>query len=122
MKRTFFLALAFVAALLTGPMLTACGSTPGAIVAAPQGPNAKVAAALAVSTEVRELLTIAVKADKISATDAENLRMQINTARAGIDVAQGMLKTSPVDGDARLSAARATLDAVKTYLLTQGAK
>lgn len=113
----FSMLLASAPALLIG-----CSGTNSILQPVPDGPNAKIAAALSSVTTARELLTTAVTADKISAADAENLRMQLNTARSGIDVAQTVFKTDTSGGDARLSAARAAIDGVRAYLITKGAK
>ena len=103
-------------------LLIGCSGMNSVLQPLPDGPNAKVAAALSSVTTARELLAVAVNADKISAADADNLRMQINTARSGIDLAQTAFKTDMAGGDARLSAARAAIDGVRAYLISKGTK
>jgi len=124
MKRLFATIVAAFALALAGPLaLSGCaGGISGIVAPTPAGVNAKVGVALSTVTEARELLTIAVNADKVSAADATNLREQLNTARAGIDTAQALLKTSPADADARLAVASAAITAVRNYLVTKGAK
>ena len=123
MKRLILSLFTAVALALAGPTLLIGCAGPNAIVQkVPDGPNAKISAALVSVTTARDLLTVAVNADKVSSADAQNLRMQLNTARASIDVAQDLFKTNPAGGDARLTAATAAINAVRAYLLTQGAK
>lgn len=125
MKRflaSFFTAIALSFAVLGPAVLTGC-TGPNAILApVPDGPNAKIAVALSSVTTARELLTTAVNANQITATDAENLRQQLNTARQGIDVAQTVFKTDLTGGEARLAAARLAIDGVRAYLIAKGAK
>ena len=123
MKRLLLSLFTAVALAIGGPVaLIGCAGPNSIVQKVPDGPNAKISVALASVTTARDLLTAAVNADKVTSADAQNLRVQINTARAGIDVAQDMFKTNPAGGDARLAAASAAISAVRAYLLTQGAK
>ena len=117
-----FLVAAMLAVALPLAVSGCAGGIGSVVSAAPSGPNSNTAIALTSVTTTRELLTAAVNADKISAADAENLRTQLNAARAGIDVAQSLYKTDPSGGDARLAISRAAIDAVRAYLIKQGAK
>lgn len=123
MKRLILTLFAAFSLSIAGPLaLSGCSGIDSIVQKVPDGPNAKIAAALTAVTTARELLTTAVNSDKITAVDAENLRSQINTARAGIDVAQAAFKADPAGGDARLAAARAAIDGVRNYLILKGAK
>lgn len=113
------LAFALALAIVVVPGCTG----PNALVSQVSGERATVGKVIASVTAVRDMVTAGLNADKIKAADAENTRTQLNVLRQGADVADGMVKSGDIKGaDAKLAALQASIDAIRSYLLTQGVK
>ena len=122
LKRLLSIVVLACAAALALPALQGCTSRPNALVTQVSGERATVGKVLASITTVRDLLTVALNTGKIKAADAENLRAQINVVRQGADIADGMVKSGEAGADARIAALQASIDALRAYLISQGAK
>jgi NADH:ubiquinone oxidoreductase subunit 4 (subunit M) len=94
-------------------MLTACAS-----LGLPTAKtfNERAAVAYGTVTTVRETTASLLVAKKITASDAQNVQNQANTAREGIDLARSVVATNPGDADTKLTAAITVLSALQTYL------
>lgn len=120
LKRMFSIVVLALAALAL-PALQGCAG-PNALVTQVQGDRATVGKVLASTAAVRDLVTVALNTGKIKAADAENLRTQINVVRQGADIADGLVKNGEAGADARIAALQASIDGIRAYLISQGAK
>jgi hypothetical protein len=84
--------------------------------------NQRLLVAYNTVTEVRTQTKTLLQVKKITSTDAENIQRQADTARAGLDVARSLRSTQPLAAEDRLTATRAVLLALQTYLIAQQAK
>lgn len=91
--------------------------------------NQQLAIGYATTTQVRETTTTLLRAGKIKADDAQNVQMQADHVRAGLDIARavanvdrdtGIMRGDAVGAMAKLRAATAALSALQTYLSSRG--
>lgn len=114
MRETRFIVLAMVAT-----MLLACAQFGGVT---PQTFNQKVLAAQTTATTVLKLNDDLLLGKQITAADATNIEKQADNLQAGIDIARQVHATNPTAGDAKLQAVLTALQALQSYLATQGGK
>lgn len=81
--------------------------------------NQKLAVAIGSVTAVRETATTLLKAQKISADDAQNIQDGANNARTGIEVARTLSKVNLVAADNKLTAVSTALQALNAYLTSR---
>lgn len=81
--------------------------------------NQKMAVAYASVTQIRTTASQLLDAKKISADDAQNVLAATDSARAGLDIARKMAATDPAAAENRLTAVRAGLAALASYLATR---
>lgn len=93
--------------------LTAC-SLLG--VATPQTFNERLGAGYTTLTGARDATATLLSSGKLSASDAQNVQDQLNTARTGLDLARQVHATNPPAGDAKLDAVVTGLTALQAYL------
>ncbi len=82
--------------------------------------NQKLAVAIGSVTAVRESATTLLKAQKITADDAQNVQDSANSARTGIEVARTLSKANMAAADNKLTAVSTALQALQAYLATKG--
>lgn len=87
--------------------------------ATPETFNEKLAAGYVTVTEMVTTTTALLKAGKIKSDDAANIQVQVNTAKAGLDIAKQVAANDPKAADAKLVAVRTVLTALSTYLATK---
>ena len=78
--------------------------------------NQKLAVAIGSVTAVRETATTLLKAQKITADDAQNVQDGANNARTGIEVARTLSKANMTAADNKLTAVSTALQALNAYL------
>lgn len=81
--------------------------------------NERLAVGYGAVTEVRTLATTLLNAKKISSADAQNVLAQTDAARAGLDLARSMSVSNIAAAEGKLSAAKAVLSAVQSYLASR---
>lgn len=84
--------------------------------------NKKVAVAYTTVTAVAESATTALKAGKLSTSDANNVVTTSKAALAAIDVAVAMSVSNPTGANDKLTSTLAILTALQAYLAAQGVK
>lgn len=82
--------------------------------------NERLAVAYSSVTQVRQSAATMLKAKQITADDGQSVLTATDAARAGLDVARTLATTDLKAADNRLTAARAALTALSTYLSTRG--
>jgi len=78
--------------------------------------NERAVVALSSVTAAANSVDSLLASDTITADDAENIVEQIETLKAGIDVARVVHSTNPAAGDERLTQILAGLEALSAYL------
>ena len=81
--------------------------------------NQKLAVAIGSVTAVRETATTLLKAQKISADDAQNIQDGANLGRTGIEVARTLSKVNMAAAEGKLTAVTTSLAALQTYLASR---
>jgi hypothetical protein len=85
-------------------------------VATPQTFNERLGAGYSTVTASRDATATLLSSGKLSASDAQNVQDQLNTARTGLDLARQVHATNPPAGDAKLDAVVTGLTALQAYL------
>lgn len=78
--------------------------------------NARLAVGYSTVTTVRLTAKTLLDSQRITAEDGQNVLDQTNHARAGLDIARKLAAVDLKQADAKLTAIRITLDALKEYL------
>lgn len=108
MKRIAAIPLSFLLALMMG--CAAIGMP------APETFNAKLVAGYSTVTTIRQTNITLLDNDIITADDGDNVAKANDVGRAGLDVARKLSKTDMTAAEGKVSAVRATLDALLNYL------
>lgn len=111
--RAFMLAAMLLISAPLVVILPAC-TTLG--VPQPQTFNERLAAGYSTVSGVRNAATSLLQAGSISADDAENIQVQADNARAGLDIARVVSNTDMQAADAKLQATLLVLEALDQYL------
>ena len=82
--------------------------------------NERLAVGYSTVTTIRQSATTLLQAKKITADDGQNVLEQTNSARAGLDIARTLSKVDVKAAEGKLTAARAVLSALQSYLAARG--
>ena len=81
--------------------------------------NQKAAVVQGTITTVRQTATVLLNEKKITADDGQNVLVQTDTARAGLDIARSLSKSNPIAADSKLNSVRTVLTALQAYLASR---
>lgn len=86
----------------------------------PQDFNERLTAGYATVTVLNDTATKLLTAKKIGSDDAQHVLDQTRNARAGLDIVRAMRTGDPKGADSKLTAIRAALSGINTYLTSKG--
>lgn len=81
--------------------------------------NQRLAAGYTSVTAVRQGTATLLSGQKITVVDAQNIQTQADTARAGLDIAQGLSSTDITSAENRLTVSLTILQGLQTYLTSR---
>jgi hypothetical protein len=82
--------------------------------------NERLTAGYSTVTILNDTATKLLIAKKIGSDDAEQVRDQTRSLKAGLDIARKMQATDPKGADSKLTAIRAALSSLNIYLTSKG--
>lgn len=115
--RWFLIAIAAQVVGLALFSIAGCGAIG---VPSPQTFNERAAASISTVTEVRQVATTLLQANRITVDDADNIQKQADVARNGIELARTLHASNPAAGENKLNAVVAVLATLRGYLTSKG--
>lgn len=103
----------YLAVLLCSALVVAC-TTIGSPIA--ETFNEKLAVGYGTVTQIRATTAQLLTAKRVTSADAQNIQVQADSARAGLDIARDLSKSDLPAANNRLAMATAVLTALQGYL------